>query len=195
MLNDWSHWAFEVFWSWTGSTTLEKGVSSVASSSSSRSQVFLLTLVSLQDLQKLGCFQEEGFKSFCLLQVPSHKFFFKILLVTGYLGSPSLLLSILWIPFLCLVWPAFPPSFSLPSLSSLWTALFWLFAALFSLSFAALFLLFGQPSFYLVFTPFFMLWKAFFFLLVDSPLLTVRCPFFYCFTALFLPLDSPPFHI
>jgi len=145
MLNDWSHWAFEVFWSWTGSTILEKGVSSVASSSSSRSQVFLLTLVSLQDLQKLGCFQEEGFKSLCLLQVPSHKFFFKILLVTGYLGSPSLLLSILWLSFLCLVWPTFPPSFSLPSFSSLWTALFWLFAALL---FTVL-----QPSFFSLDSP------------------------------------------
>src|SRR5713226_6642279 len=32
-----------------------------------------------------------------------------------------------------------------------------------------------------------MLWTTLFFLLVDSPILTIRCPFFYCFTAPFSP--------
>ena len=63
-----------------------------------------------------------------------------VLLVTGHLGSPSLLLSILRLPSHCLVWLAFPSSSSLPS---------------FHFSLQPPFLHFGQPSFALVFGPLF----------------------------------------
>ena len=64
------------------------------------------------------------------------------------LGSPSLPLSILWLPFPCFIWLVFPlssslSSFPLPSLSSLPS-----FLLFYSPLFAS-FLPFGQPSFLL----------------------------------------------
>ena len=44
MLVDWSHWVVWVVWFWTGFAILEKGVSSVASSSSSGSQACLFNI-------------------------------------------------------------------------------------------------------------------------------------------------------
>ena len=89
-----------------------------------------------------------------MLQVPSHKIFFKVCtLVTGYFKT-SLPLSILWLPFPCFIWLVFPlssslSSFPLPSLSSLPSFLLFynpLFHLLDSPLFAS-FLAFGQPSF------------------------------------------------
>ena len=93
-------------------------------------------------------------------------------MVTSHLGSPSSLFSTFRLPPHCLVWLAFPSSSSLPS---------------FHFSLQPLFLILDSPLLPFFFWPFSSLWTALFFLLVDSPLLTVRCPFFYCFTAPFSP--------
>ena len=84
------------------------------------------------------------------------------------LGSPSLPISILWLPFLCFIWLAFPfssslSSFPLPSLSSLPS-----------------FLLFYSPFFHLLDSPLFYLFFLIF--LGFSPLS------FLLFHHWFLPL-------
>ena len=116
-----------------------------------------------------------------------------VLLVTDYLGGPSLLLSILRLPSHCLVWLAFPSSSSLPSFHVILQPSFFLWTALFFLSFhpfflaldSPLFLLFRQPSFHLVHCPL---------LLFYSPLFTFGQPSFSPFgQPSFSPYLSPFF--
>ena len=71
-----------------------------------------------------------------------------VLLVTGHLGSRSLLFSTLRLPSHCLVWLAFPSSSSLPSFHYSLQPLF------FTLD-SPIFLLFGQSSFSLFYSSLF----------------------------------------